>query len=87
MAVELTRTDHNKHWRCQLIEGKEVKTTQSYVTKLIDGVEEVFASVGGSVTLPCTDIATPGAGVNFSVVCWRKDTDHSDPGRSCHIVR
>ncbi|XP_035280739.1 uncharacterized protein LOC118231215 isoform X1 [Anguilla anguilla] len=65
MAVELTRTDHNKHWRCQLIEGKEVKTTQSYVTKLIDGVEEVFASVGGSVTLPCTDIATPGAGEIF----------------------
>ncbi|XP_061105322.1 uncharacterized protein LOC133133235 [Conger conger] len=65
LAVKLTRTDHNKIWRCQLIEGKEVKTTQSYVTKLIDGVEEVFAVVGGPVTLPCTDPALLGAGEIF----------------------
>ncbi|KAJ8354540.1 hypothetical protein SKAU_G00221070, partial [Synaphobranchus kaupii] len=65
LTVELTMTDHNKRWRCQLIEGKEVKTTHSYITQLIDGIEEVFAAVGGSVTLPCTDLAPPGAGEIF----------------------
>ncbi|KAJ8290150.1 hypothetical protein GJAV_G00009310 [Gymnothorax javanicus] len=67
LTVELTRTDHNRQWRCQLVKGKEVKTTLSYVTKLKDGIEEVFAVVGGSVALPCTDISPPGAG---EIVQW-----------------
>ncbi|KAJ8377945.1 hypothetical protein AAFF_G00250080 [Aldrovandia affinis] len=62
LTVKLKSTDHNRHWRCQLTEGTEVKTTHSYITKLTDGVEEVFAAVGGYVALPCSNSPSLGLG-------------------------
>ncbi|KAG7469606.1 hypothetical protein MATL_G00130700 [Megalops atlanticus] len=62
LTLTLQRTDHKRHWKCQLTEGTDMKATYSYITTLTDGVEEMFAAVGGSVTLPCSDCASPGMG-------------------------
>ncbi|KAI1886087.1 hypothetical protein AGOR_G00210410 [Albula goreensis] len=71
LEVKLKRTDHNRQWKCQLTEGKEVKTAYSYITKLKDGADEVFAVVGESVTLLCSDSTSPGVGESLRW-SWQK---------------
>ncbi|XP_018596124.2 uncharacterized protein LOC108927348 [Scleropages formosus] len=62
LSVVLRATDHQRKWSCQLTEQQEVKTTVSHVTALTDAVEEMFASEGQTLMLPCTDPASLSAG-------------------------
>ncbi|KPP64997.1 hypothetical protein Z043_116610 [Scleropages formosus] len=62
LSVVLRATDHQRKWSCQLTEHQEVKTTVSHVTALADAVEEMFASEGQTLMLPCTDPASLSAG-------------------------
>ncbi|KAM3614335.1 uncharacterized protein V6R79_012903 [Siganus canaliculatus] len=46
-------TDHHRKWKCRLFQKGIFKTSVSYKTIVPDGVEEVFAAVGESLTLSC----------------------------------
>ncbi|CAB1334792.1 unnamed protein product, partial [Coregonus sp. 'balchen'] len=59
------KTDHHRKWRCQLIEGKVVKTSLSYTIEIAGGIEEVFVAVGESVSLPCVTHSSLEVGSRF----------------------
>ncbi|XP_041845039.1 uncharacterized protein LOC121642390 [Melanotaenia boesemani] len=48
-------TDHRRKWKCHVIQNDEFKATISYTTILKDGIEEVFAAVGDSVSVTCSN--------------------------------
>ncbi|KAK9513647.1 hypothetical protein VZT92_027163 [Zoarces viviparus] len=56
-------TDHHRKWKCQLTQNDTVKATISYTTTIKDGIEEVFAAVGESVSLSCSDTSSLGVSV------------------------
>ncbi|XP_011483448.1 uncharacterized protein LOC105355917 [Oryzias latipes] len=47
-------TDHHRTWKCQVVQNGQVKATASYTSTIEGGLEEVFAAVGESVSLPCS---------------------------------
>ncbi|XP_047216214.1 uncharacterized protein LOC124865282 isoform X3 [Girardinichthys multiradiatus] len=49
----LDMTDHHRAWKCQVTQNDVVKAIASYKTTITDGLEEVFAAVGESVSLLC----------------------------------
>ncbi|XP_054477961.1 uncharacterized protein LOC129109844 isoform X2 [Anoplopoma fimbria] len=53
-------TDHHRKWKCQLTQNDTVKATISYTTTIKDGIEEVFAAVGESVSLSCSNTSSLG---------------------------
>ncbi|XP_034731019.1 uncharacterized protein LOC117946764 [Etheostoma cragini] len=55
-------TDHHRKWKCQLTQNDTVKATITYTTTIKDGIEEVFAAVGESVTLSCSNTSSLGVG-------------------------
>ncbi|XP_035988388.1 uncharacterized protein LOC110368551 [Fundulus heteroclitus] len=55
-------TDHHRTWKCQVTQNDVVKATASYRTTVRDGVEEVFAAVGESVSLLCRNTSSLGLG-------------------------
>ncbi|XP_070692071.1 uncharacterized protein [Pempheris klunzingeri] len=46
-------TDHHRKWKCQITQNETVKAAVSYRTTVKDGIEEVFAAAGESVSLSC----------------------------------
>lgn len=62
LIIEVKATDHLRKWKCQLSQEEAVKTTLSYTTRLKDGIEEVFAAVGESLTFPCNGTSPLAAG-------------------------
>uniref|UniRef100_UPI003AAE07D3 uncharacterized protein n=1 Tax=Centroberyx gerrardi TaxID=166262 RepID=UPI003AAE07D3 len=82
LTIKLKPTDHHRKWRCQLTQKDTVKTTTSYTTTLPDGVEEVFAVVGESVSFSCGNTSSLGVGGRMQ---WDLDgrslTDDVTPGK------
>ncbi|XP_029361037.1 uncharacterized protein LOC115045473 [Echeneis naucrates] len=58
-------TDHHRKWKCHLIQNGMVQASIGFTTTIQDGVEEVFAAVGESLSLSCGNISSYG--VNASV--------------------
>ncbi|KAM7383633.1 hypothetical protein PAMP_003268 [Pampus punctatissimus] len=56
--------DHHRKWKCQLTQNDMVKATISYITTVKDGIEEVFAAVGDSVSFFCNHTSSLGMGGN-----------------------
>ncbi|XP_078109289.1 uncharacterized protein LOC144519765 [Sander vitreus] len=55
-------TDHHRKWKCQLTQNDTIKATKTYTTAIKDGIEEVFAAVGESVSLSCSNTSSLGVG-------------------------
>lgn len=53
-------TDHHRKWTCELSVNGSAKATVSYTTTVADGIEEVFAAVGESLSLACTNTSSLG---------------------------
>ncbi|MEQ2296683.1 hypothetical protein AMECASPLE_027102 [Ameca splendens] len=51
-------TDHHRTWKCQVTQNDVVKAIASYKTTITDGLEEVFAAVGESVSLLCRNTSS-----------------------------
>ncbi|KAM6994707.1 uncharacterized protein LKV04_007052 [Tautogolabrus adspersus] len=68
LFIRYKPTDHHRKWRCQLSLNGTVKANVSYTTTVKDGVEEVFAAVGESVSLSCSNTSSLSVG---SRVMWR----------------
>ncbi|CAJ1061685.1 uncharacterized protein LOC117822273 isoform X7 [Xyrichtys novacula] len=62
LIISKKLTDHHRKWRCQLSQNGTVKANASYTTTVKDGLEEVFAVVGESVSFPCGDTSSLGVG-------------------------
>ncbi|XP_041799063.1 uncharacterized protein LOC121610833 [Chelmon rostratus] len=76
-------TDHHRKWKCMLFQNDTIKATISYTTTVKDGVEEVFAAVGESVSLTCGNTSSLGASGSVEwAVGGRTLTDHMSPHRS-----
>ncbi|XP_071326369.1 uncharacterized protein cyp21a2 isoform X3 [Trachinotus anak] len=60
LIINKRQTDHHRRWKCQLIQNDEVTAAISYKTTVTDGVEEVFAAVGDSLSLTCGNASSPG---------------------------
>ncbi|XP_029958654.1 uncharacterized protein LOC115396775 isoform X2 [Salarias fasciatus] len=77
-------TDHRRKWKCHLTHD-HVLTVTSYTTTVKDGLEEVVAAVGQSVSLSCN---TSSLDVEVSVewtVCENPLTDRNSP--DCGQIR
>ncbi|XP_022624217.1 uncharacterized protein LOC111238809 isoform X1 [Seriola dumerili] len=59
LIINKKLTDHLRKWKCQLSQNDVVKATVSYTT-ITDGEEEVFAAVGESVSLSCSNASSLG---------------------------
>ncbi|XP_008294731.1 uncharacterized protein LOC103368217 [Stegastes partitus] len=62
LLIKKKPTDHHRKWTCQLSQSDVVKATISYTTTVEDGLEEVFAAVGESVSLKCSNTSCLGLG-------------------------
>ncbi|XP_044213883.1 uncharacterized protein LOC122986657 [Thunnus albacares] len=60
LIISKKTTDHHRKWKCQVTQNDEVKATISYTTTVKDGIEEVFAAVGESVSFTCTNTSSLG---------------------------
>nr|XP_043890994.1 uncharacterized protein LOC122775240 isoform X1 [Solea senegalensis] len=60
LIIKKKVTDHHRKWRCQVTEKDVLKATISHTTTITDGVEEVFAAVGESVSLSCSHTSSLG---------------------------
>ncbi|KAK2844438.1 hypothetical protein Q5P01_011097 [Channa striata] len=60
LIINKKPTDHRRKWKCQLTQNDVVKASISYTTTETDGVEEVFAAVGESVSLSCSNTSSLG---------------------------
>ncbi|RVE62539.1 hypothetical protein OJAV_G00158140 [Oryzias javanicus] len=54
LIITKKKTDHHRTWKCQVFQNDQVKASTSYTSTIKDGLEEVFAAVGESVSLPCS---------------------------------
>lgn len=54
------QTDHHREWRCQASQDGSAKATASYITTVENGIEEVFAAVGESLSLTCANTSSLG---------------------------
>lgn len=54
------RTDHQRKWTCEVSVNGSAKATVSHTTTVADGIEEVFAAVGESLSLACTNTSSLG---------------------------
>lgn len=52
------KTDHHRKWRCQVSQNGSAKATASYITTVKNGLEEVFAAVGESLSLSCASTSS-----------------------------
>ncbi|XP_039973232.1 uncharacterized protein LOC120783905 isoform X2 [Xiphias gladius] len=80
LIINKKPTDHRRKWKCQLTQNNVIKATVSYTTIVTDGVEEVFASAGESVSLSCGNNASRGVsgGIKWTVG-GRTLTDDTSP--------
>ncbi|XP_030013903.1 uncharacterized protein LOC115435551 isoform X2 [Sphaeramia orbicularis] len=63
LLITKKATDHFRNWKCHLIQNGSHKATASFTTKLPkDGIEEVFAAVGESVSFSCSNTSSSGLG-------------------------
>ncbi|XP_036071646.1 uncharacterized protein LOC112143606 isoform X2 [Oryzias melastigma] len=53
LVITKKQTDHHRTWKCQVDQNDQLKVV-SYTSTITDGLEEVFAAVGESVSLPCS---------------------------------
>ncbi|XP_035020408.2 uncharacterized protein LOC118114205 isoform X2 [Hippoglossus stenolepis] len=60
LIIKKKLTDHLRKWRCQVTQNDVVKASISHTTTITDGVEEVFAAVGESVSLSCSSTSSLG---------------------------
>ncbi|XP_028836440.1 uncharacterized protein LOC114790498 isoform X2 [Denticeps clupeoides] len=69
LHVKLKKTDHKRKWTCQVSQEGVFTASTSHTTTLKDGVDEVYATEGGSVALPCidNDVLTHGHRLEWSV--------------------
>ncbi|XP_022074786.2 uncharacterized protein LOC110969060 [Acanthochromis polyacanthus] len=72
-------TDHHRKWKCQLSQSGVIKATISYTTAVKDGIEEVFAAVGESVSLKCSNTSSIGLGGRTQWVMCEKQQSHDIP--------
>ncbi|XP_030606615.1 uncharacterized protein LOC115795003 [Archocentrus centrarchus] len=79
LIIDKKLTDHHRTWKCQLTQNDSVKATLRYVTTVKDGLEEVFAAVGESVSLACGN--TSSLGVKWSL-CEKQVRDDTLPDDS-----
>ncbi|XP_074539359.1 uncharacterized protein LOC141800594 [Halichoeres trimaculatus] len=68
LTIHKKLTDHRRKWKCQMSLNDTVKSSITYTTEIKDGLEEVFAAVGESVSLSCGDTSPLGVG---SRVEWK----------------
>ncbi|XP_056449227.1 uncharacterized protein LOC130384863 isoform X1 [Gadus chalcogrammus] len=57
--------DHRRTWRCQLRENDTVKTSLGYTLNITDGIQEVFALAGESVSFSCDTSSIAGGLVQW----------------------
>ncbi|XP_026227978.1 uncharacterized protein LOC113170208 isoform X1 [Anabas testudineus] len=83
LIIKKKLTDHHRKWKCQLTQNDVVKASISHSTSVFNGIEEVFATVGESVSLSCSNISSPGVSMMWAVG-GRLLTDNSshDKGQS-----
>ncbi|TKS81933.1 hypothetical protein D9C73_016040 [Collichthys lucidus] len=58
LIITKKKTDHHRKWKCQLFQNDTAKAALSYTTTVKDGIEEVFAAVGESVSLSCSNTSS-----------------------------
>ncbi|KAG7242149.1 hypothetical protein INR49_024195 [Caranx melampygus] len=68
LIINKKLTDHHRKWKCQLTQDDELQATVSHTTTLTDGLEEVFAAVGESVSLSCSSASSLGVTVAWTMV-------------------
>ncbi|XP_046891145.1 uncharacterized protein LOC124477414 isoform X2 [Hypomesus transpacificus] len=66
------KSDHHRKWTCQVTDINGIKTSYSYTTSIPDGIEEVFAVVGESVSLRCDNASSL---VKGSSPWWRRKSE------------
>ncbi|XP_030214639.1 uncharacterized protein LOC115545512 isoform X2 [Gadus morhua] len=57
--------DHRRTWSCQLRDNDTVKTSLGYTLNITDGIQEVFALVGESVSFSCDTSSIAGGLVQW----------------------
>ncbi|XP_045901209.1 uncharacterized protein LOC123968461 isoform X4 [Micropterus dolomieu] len=83
LIIKKRLTDHHRKWKCQLTQNDTFKAAISYTTTVKDGIEEVFAAVGESVSLSCSSTSSLGIGGRVEwTVEGRALTDHISPALS-----
>ncbi|CAG12033.1 unnamed protein product [Tetraodon nigroviridis] len=65
LFISTKLTDHWRKWKCCVYQNEKLRASITRTTTLRDGIEEVFASVGESVSLSCHN--TSSLGVSGSV--------------------
>ncbi|XP_026150049.1 uncharacterized protein LOC113122729 [Mastacembelus armatus] len=63
LIISKKLTDHQRKWKCQLMQNDVIKAAISYTSTITDGVEEVFAAAGESVSLSCSNTSSLGVSV------------------------
>ncbi|TMS10767.1 hypothetical protein E3U43_019760 [Larimichthys crocea] len=58
LTITKKKTNHQRKWKCQLFQNDTAKAALSYTTTVKDGIEEVFAAVGESVSLSCSNTSS-----------------------------
>ncbi|KAF7665746.1 hypothetical protein LDENG_00132660 [Lucifuga dentata] len=81
MTIKMKLTDHHRKWKCQLTQKDTVKTTTSYTTTVQDGIQEVFAVVGESVSFSCGDTSSLSVGGGMQWDLGGR-SEHISPGKN-----
>ncbi|XP_059194728.1 uncharacterized protein LOC131975919 [Centropristis striata] len=79
LFITVKPTDHQRTWTCQLHQNDTVKASILYTTTIKDGIEEVVAAVGESVSLSCSNDSSLSVGGVKRAEGERTLTHHMSP--------
>ncbi|KAM9723276.1 uncharacterized protein ACNS7B_018738 isoform 2-T2 [Menidia menidia] len=74
-------TDHHRKWKCHVVQSDMIKASVTYTTTVKDGVEEVFAAAGESVSLACSSTSSLSIGGSVPQAGETNPVTDSEPER------